>query len=122
MIGSKLLGVVDSSIESPDHPGRSPSRPHQVLQQVCGWSSKTARGPTQQLQIEGLIGGLERFDRIGDILMTTGKALHGDKVLPPNHTQGTAEKGYGDRARQGQSVEPAQAREQIHPIVVPVAY
>src|ERR1700733_3584164 len=116
------LGQMDSSIESPDHPGRSSSPPQQPLQQVCGRSSKTARGPTQQLQIEGLIGGLERFDRIGDILRTTGKALHGDKVLSPNHTQGTAAKGHGDRARQSQSVEPAQARQQIHPIVMPVAY
>jgi hypothetical protein len=54
-----------------------------------------------------MIGGLERMERIGDILRPTGKALHGDKVLKANHTQGTAEKGHRDRARQGQSVEAA---------------
>ena len=70
-LSSKLLAVVDSSMESPDHPGRSPSHPQQLLQQVCGRSSKTAGGPTQQLHIEGLISGLERLDRIGDILRIT---------------------------------------------------
>jgi len=53
-----------------------------------------------------MIGGLERLDRIGDIVRPTGKALHGDKVLTPNHTQGTAEKGHRDRARQGRRALP----------------